>query len=181
MIKTLSAIYQNLNWCLRDEVSLNSILPPNQRWKISQILVIPALIFHTIKPLDELKKCQAPKAKTERTFSHGLVTGGIPSWCQILVLKNGFVGSYVKTMKVCELLQCASQKYLKSFMGFLLWTFAPPVLGFVGGGLVDSVPRWCIPSQQLGLLCTAKFKWTKKLHKSTNYHSPTVVYNFKCG
>ena len=74
-------------------------------------------------------------------------------------------------------------------MGSLLWTFAPPVLGFLDGGLVDFVessallmirPRWCIPSQQLGLLCTAKFKRTKKLHKSTNYHS-TVAYNFKCG
>ena len=118
MIKTLSAVYQNLNWYLRDEVSINSILPPNQRWKISQNSCHPCSDFLHHQALDELKKCQAPKAKTERTFSHGWVTGGIPSWCQILVLKNGFVGSYVKTMKVCELLQCASQKYLKSFMGF---------------------------------------------------------------
>lgn len=81
-------------------------------------------------------------------------------------------------------------KIPQEFHGSLLWTFAPPVLGFLDGGLVDFVEssallmirlRWCIPSQQLGLLCTAKFKRTKKLHKSTNYHSPTVAYNFKCG
>lgn len=77
----------------------------------------PCSDFLHHQPLDKLKKCQAPKAKTERTFSHRLVTGGIPSWCQILVVKNGFVGSYVRRMKVWELLQCASQKYLKSFMG----------------------------------------------------------------
>ena len=46
MVKTLFAVYQNLTWCLRDEVSINSTTS-QQRWQIfSKIFVIPAPNLH---------------------------------------------------------------------------------------------------------------------------------------